>query len=207
MRFLYMTKRIIFFLSVLTIFPLLTQAQATIRIGGKAGVNWTRFNTDPNDFATSARIGYQLGAFARIGDLVYFQPEFQWAWSNTRLSDPDQATQPGDQSLDIHYFRVPVQLGFTPLENDDKNINWRFMTGPVFNFKFTQNSNDIPSSIFDPTANLKSYNVAVRFGTGFDLWYFTCDISYDLGVTDVFEIGDAKSRGFNLEAGVAIPLN
>jgi hypothetical protein len=207
MSFLYMKKRIIFLLIVLSFFPLLSQSQATIRVGGKAGVNWSRYNSDPVNFKTDARIGYQLGAFARIGDLVYFQPEFQWAWTATKLTDPNQATQPGDQTLDVHFFRVPVQLGFTPLENDAKTINWRFMTGPVFNFKFAANQNDFTSPLFDPTANYKPFNVAVRFGTGFDLWYFTVDMHYDLGVSDVFEVGDAKMRGFNLEAGVAIPLN
>lgn len=202
-----MIQRFIFFALSLFLISNHVFSQATIRIGGKAGINWSRYNTDPDNLRTSARIGYQLGAMARIGDLVYFQPEFQWAWAATELDDPNQAIQPGNQTLDIHFFRVPIQLGFTPLENDAKTINWRFMTGPVFNFKFASNQNNFTSPVIDPTASYKAYNVAVRFGTGIDLWFFTIDMHYDLGVTNVFEVGDAKLRGFNIEAGLAFPLN
>ena len=171
-----------------------------ITIGGEFGVNSSRLTTDPDNFSSSARTGYQAGISMRLGNKVYLQPEFQWAWMSSELSNPLDFGSPTSDNLNVHSFRVPVQLGFAVVNGKVGNV--RIFTGPVMNFNFK--ADNASSPVFNQ--EFKPFNVAARVGTGFDLWVLNVDLSYDIGVTDVFEGSDAKMRGFNAELGVAIPL-
>lgn len=193
-------KRIMIALGIALGISFQGEAQKII-ISPELGMNWTRFTDDPNNFKSDSRTGYQLGASLRVGNKVYFQPEFQWAMMNSQLTDPFDIGVPFNEDFDVHSFRVPVQLGYRLLGNSKANI--RMFTGPVFNFNF---SSDNPAPQI-PVQDFKNFNTALRFGGGIDLWILSLDVSYDLGVTDVFENSNSKLRGINAELGVKIPLN
>jgi hypothetical protein len=120
---------------------------------------------------------------------------------NSQLTDPFDIGVAFNEDFDVHSCRVPVQLGYRLVGNSKVNI--RVFTGPVFNFNF---SSDNPAPQI-PVQEFKNFNSALRFGGGIDLWILSLDVSYDLGVTDVFENSNSKLRGINAELGVKIPLN
>ncbi len=88
----------------------------------------------------------------------------------------------------------PVLVGFKIINND--NLNLRILAGPAASFivsKSIEESGGIDGHI--KTADLNSVNWNIQAGAGVDLWKFTLDIRYQIGLNQL--IKEVQNYDFN----------
>ena len=141
-----------------------------------------------------------LGAYGRLMfDKFIIQPELIY---NYIAIDAWQCTGPVT-ILKNHSFSIPVYFGYQFINRD--NFNMRVNVGPVVNLNFDKYADNlIPSGchiapgeqLFDDNMRI-SYiywdynfaNLAAAFSLGADIYRFTIDLGYSLGLTKVFYDG------------------
>lgn len=173
-----------------------------VMLGPKLGINGSKYTTDPDNFKSSFRVGYQFGIQARFGKKVYFHPEFLWhrATSNLVASDSISASTFRDD-IKITSFQVPLLLGAYLV--DLEAFKWRIETGGLLNFRYKVKSNDLGLQASD----FNKVNAVARIGMGFDILVISLDFYYDLGLSEVFSNGsEAKLRALVFDFGLIFKL-
>lgn len=187
----------------------------TFNLGLKFGINSQKITTDsPNingysfsDFKSDAKMGYNIGAFARIGgNKIYLQPELLYSTNkgNTDLlvgSSPSGGLTPGtyNQSLDIKSIQVPLLLGYKLI--DLKLASIRVFTGPAMSVILNNSRINLTNSgvVVDPNLyNPKTFKNNVwnwQLGGGVDVGPIVVDVRYEWGLTNVSD-GDVTKIGF-----------
>lgn len=172
-------------LSCLMVFTAITAfAQLpSFNLGLKGGINVSKLNS--NFLNEENRLGYQVGAWARIGGLgLYVQPE---AYLGTKGSDfrilqnNNQVETEGEVKFTT--LDVPVLLG---TKIGPQNFNIRFMAGPVISFivddKTTFQSASAQVTDFN---NYKNQTWAAQAGAGIDFGNLSIDARYEAGLSNI----------------------
>ncbi|MHA8089584.1 porin family protein [Aquirufa antheringensis] len=164
------------------------------RIGIKGGVNLSSVKVASLSANLENKTGYQLGAFARIGRTVFFQPEVYFAAKEVNvdllntLTNKENVVGFSQKSLDVPLL-LGVKLG--PL---------RVMAGPVATYAISASTN--------PDAAVKSYfsgttqeiinrsSFSYQAGVGFDILNLSLDLRYE-GAMSELNNTVAVPNGFN----------
>ncbi|SER82033.1 porin family protein [Pedobacter rhizosphaerae] len=176
-------KKIIFSVVFLTLGWATSQAQS-FNLGVKAGVNLAKINAD---FAKEEnRLGYQIGAWARIGNSVYLQPE---AYIGSKGNKFISITQDNGNEVSAEgkvkftTLDIPLLLG---TKFGSKNLNFRVMAGPVLSLVLDENTTF--SSAFNQATDFGDYKnqaFGIQAGAGVDVGSISVDLRYEAGVSNI----------------------
>jgi hypothetical protein len=156
-------------------------AHAQFSLGIKGGINLSQINTD--NYSKSTLAGYQVGAFARIGNDFYLQPELYLGSSGGKF-DTDQSGTDYSAKIRFTTLNLPLLLGKS---FGTKELNFRLMAGPIYSYALNTDqtfSNNINGAYYDFGTFNKS-TLGYQVGAGFDLGNLTADLRYEGGLTDV----------------------
>ncbi|PST84501.1 PorT family protein [Pedobacter yulinensis] len=166
---------------------------AQFNLGLKAGVNLASLNTD---FASKEnRLGYQLGAWARIGSGFYVQPEAYFGSKGNRFvsfTNNNGTEVEAEGKVRFTTLDIPVLLG-TRVGVD--KLNLRFMAGPVVSFVLDENATF--SSAYDQATDFRNYKnnaFAAQFGAGVDVGNLAVDLRYEAGLSNISNSDRYKQR-------------
>ncbi len=176
-------KKFLFFIAFVFITSI-TYAQTVIN--PKVGINASRLSTDPDRGEVTARIGYQLGLDARIGNRVYFQPGLFYFKQSSRLKREsqldDQTIQQIEGNLDRQGLQLLTQVGFYIV--DGEGFGLRVNAGPAISIITSADGDGNVQLVKD---NFKGTNLTGNAGLGIDIFFLTLDYNYEFGFSDVFE--------------------
>ncbi|MEA5109279.1 hypothetical protein SDC9_08680 [bioreactor metagenome] len=180
-----------YLIAILVLFTFSATAQVPyFTIGPKAGASFSKFSADEDQIKEEMKSSLHFGAFARIGDKVYLQPELLFM---NRKGDLSQTAVAGStKSLHIKTLDIPVLLGGKLIDTDLFNV--RVMAGPVASLALNK---DINSENWDNTItgkDIRAANWGVQTGAGVDLQMFTLDLRYEFGISDY-----SKDEGLTLK--------
>jgi len=152
-------------------------------VGIKVGYNASKLSTSLDTITSNFKSGFQAGVFVRVGKRFYLQPELYYTTQggvfSSNLSDWKQNIKLG--SLD-----VPVLVGFKIINND--NLNLRLLAGPMASFIVNKSIEDV-GNVINPitSADINSVNWYIQAGAGVDLWKFTLDLRYQIGLNQLIK--------------------
>lgn len=153
------------------------------RIGIKGGVNLSAVKVASLSTNLENKTGYQVGAFARIGRTIFFQPEVLFSAKEANIDVLNSLTTNlpvvgfSQKSLDVPLL-LGVKLG--PL---------RVLAGPVATYAISASTN--------PDVALKSYftgtsqeivnrsSFGYQAGIGFDILNLSLDLRYEGAVSEL----------------------
>ncbi len=171
----------LFFFVLIFLSAELTFGQFTIGI--KVGYDAAKLSTNMDTITSNFKSGFQVGAFARIGKRLFLQPELYYTTQGGVFTSNISDWQ---QNIKIGSMDVPVLSGFKLLKGDF--INVRLMAGPMASFVVNKNISEA-GGIAGPieTADLNSVNWAIQAGAGLDVWKFTLDVRYQVGLNQLIK--------------------
>lgn len=152
-----------------------------VTVGAFVGTNLSSYAMQTAQPETSARFGYQLGAYFRYGGRLYLHSGLSWYRVSVKLS---QSLQPfeNEDRVGVNLVQVPVLLGLKVYEQEEKGRTFRIQAGPAASVLTGVNENDLQRS-GDDFSNLWFGALA---GVGVDVWILTLDAGYQWGLNDVF---------------------
>ncbi|MEZ4700992.1 MAG: outer membrane beta-barrel protein [Rhodothermales bacterium] len=187
-----------------------TPAVAQIAFNPQAGLSASRLSTDPPDTEGQARLGYQIGATLRIGGRLHLMPGVFWQRSGTQLrmrptfQDPFNDGEIADITRQTDLSAAMVSLGFGYNVIHESIFKVRVHASAAATSIYEVDSEDSRLS----KDNFKTLLLGVPIGAGVDILnLITVDLSYETGVTDLFEdyLGipiDATNNVFRFNVGV-----
>ncbi|MET4080957.1 hypothetical protein ABIB40_000902 [Pedobacter sp. UYP30] len=197
-------KKLTLLMAMVAAFAVNTQAQ-TFNLGIKAGVNLAKIDADYAK--TENRLGYQLGAWARVGVAsFYIQPEAYIGTKDNRFlsfqNNGNEVTAVGTAKFTT--LDVPVLFGTSI---GSKNLNFRLMAGPAITLLLNDRSTF--SSAYDELKDFKSYKkqaFSIQAGAGVDILKFSVDLRYVAGLSNLSnsDMYKQKSNVFQLSLGYKI---
>jgi hypothetical protein len=168
-----------YLLSVALLVAVCISAKAQFSVGIKGGVNFSQINTD--NLNESTRTGYQVGAFARIGNAWYLQPELYLSSTGGKFSATDDSFK---AKINFTNLSVPLLLGHS---FGSKDLNFRLMAGPVYTYALSK-SEDLSGNFNGAIADFGHYNnstLGYQAGGGVDIGPITADLRYEGGLTKI----------------------
>jgi hypothetical protein len=168
-------------------------------LGLKTGVNLASLKGDVD--SESNRLGYQAGAWARIGGGLYLQPEVYIGSKGGKFGSFNQngTAYNGDASVNFTTLDIPVLLG--EKFGFDK-LNFRLMSGPIISFVLNQDAKEN----YTVATNFKDYKnqtIGLQSGAGLDFGNLSFDLRYEKGLTNISNSGqyDQKQNLWHLSLG------
>lgn len=178
-----------------------------VYIGPKIGYQTSQLSYDKDDIKNSFIDNFTLGAFGRFdfGNL-YVQPEVLW-FRTSNLFDlsisREKAAALGynfpnglqfTMERNAMNIQVPVLVGY---EVDLRVLTLRTQVGPTANFVIPgktliektliiNGQPPLPEPLKDAEFDTKTISWGIQFGVGVDVFRFTLDVNYNLGITKVF---------------------
>ena len=205
-------KKVLFLIVVMFV-TISLNAQVDFCIGPKVGYQATKLSLKKVDLMSDFKGNMTFGVFGRVAiSKLVIQPELLYAKSSKMveirlLGVSNPPTMTANQSN----FILPIHIGYQFLDLDF--IKMRVTAAPVFYFavgktKFTSDSFTIKSK----DSLTEDVCVGAALNLGLDIWRFTFDLSYSLGLTETMdddielpydiELGDdAKQNVFTVTMG------
>lgn len=152
-------------------------------IGIKVGYNASKLSTNMDTIKTNFKSGFQIGAFARIGKRLYVQPELYYTTQGGVFTSNVTNWK---QNVKIGSIDVPVLVGFQLLKGDFVNV--RILAGPAASFVVNKTISEEGYDIGPITSgDLSSVNWSIQAGAGVDVWKFTLDLRYQVGLNQLIK--------------------
>ncbi|MDD4141857.1 MAG: porin family protein [Bacteroidales bacterium] len=149
-----------FLVLILVAIPFITEAQ--FALGIKAGT------TSRYDFTLDE--GFDVGVFARFGNVVYFQPELLYHNVSTNIFEDCVFGE--NVHITYHYISIPMLACCNVINLN--NVKFRILCGPKVSFCLGYDKYE-GGTYPDMTDAV----VGLQAGIGVDLWRFTFDFRYD----------------------------
>lgn len=173
---------------------------AQFTLGLKTGINLATLKGDVGD--ESNRLGYQAGAWARVGGAgFYVQPEVYLGSKGGEFGsiNQDGTTYEGEGKVNFTTLDIPVLLGNK--FGFDK-LNFRIMAGPVISFVLDKSAKEN----FEVATNFNNYKdqtIGLQTGAGVDLGNISVDLRYEKGLSNINKSGqyDQKQNLWHLSLG------
>ena len=172
-------------------------AFAQFNLGLKAGLNYTTIKAQNNEFNESGILGYQVGAWGRVGNSFYVQPEiyvgtkgsdFKFQAGGTTVEEKQKFT-----TLD-----VPLLLG-TKIGSD--KFNFRIMAGPAFQFNLDDNSSAFSQATNPDYYKYRDFVTNAQVGAGVDLGNLALDLRYETSLQDINKNDGQKQNLLHFSVG------
>ena len=210
-------KKVLLLLVVMS-FAMMANAQFDFCIGPKVGYQATELSVDKAVVESQFNDSKTFGAFARITIKKFFiQPELTY-YKSGEVFDLDLLGEDfGLSNLDIvptvtinqSNMAMPIYLGWQFI--DVPFIKMRACAGPVAYFTLGQKEYKVgDEAVVESGDSMSISDIALggSVGLGIDLWRFTLDVNYSIGLSDVFgddfNMDNIQIPGYeNIEIGVA----
>jgi hypothetical protein len=162
-----------------------------LNFGIKAGANFANLHSDFKGLSNEkGKMGFNIGAFARIGKTLYFQPEINYTAFKSEYSYGGSTYKPNFKQMNI-----PLMVGYKIINTEAFNLH--ISAGP--DFSYTLNKPNSPTS-FD----YKKFNIGGVINAGVDLGSLTIDARYTRGFTKINKGLQEKTGIYNLSVGFKI---
>lgn len=183
---------------------------AQISLGPKIGYTTSKLSVDKSDIKSDLKSSFIYGAFVRLGDKWYVQPEINFYTSGGVFKSPTlDDGKPVEDEVELKTLQIPFYFGIKLA--DLKLASIRAQAGPTANIYTDKKINPLKSGTVIKEADLKDIQWGFQFGAGVDVLMFTLDVQYYLGLNNVIsditlENGepvkfDSKSQGFMVTLG------
>jgi len=184
---------------------------AQISLGPKIGYTTSKLSVDKSDIKSDLKSSFIYGAFVRLGDKWYVQPEINFYTSGGVFKSPTlDDGKPVEDEVELKTLQIPFYIGIKLA--DLKLASIRAQAGPTANIYTDKKiNNPLKSGTVIKEADLKDIQWGFQFGAGVDVLMFTLDVQYYLGLNNVIsditlENGetvkfDSKSQGFMVTLG------
>ena len=164
-------------------------AQVDFCIGPKVGYQATKLSLDDVSIKSDFQANMSLGVFGRVSvNKFIIQPELLWSKSTKMVEVLFMYDTPGNPSLAVkqNNMVLPIHIGYQFIDLDF--VKMRVTIAPVFYFamgktKFVSESFKIKSE----GALTEKVSAGAIFNVGFDVWRFTFDAGYSLGLTETMD--------------------
>ncbi|MDF3077818.1 MAG: hypothetical protein K0S09_1707 [Sphingobacteriaceae bacterium] len=178
----------------------------SFNLGIKGGLNLAKLQS--NLTSEENRLGFQVGAWARIGAVgFYVQPELYLGskGSNfTSIVQQNGTEVSQEEKVSFTTLDLPVLVG---TKIGVSNLNVRFMGGPVVSFILDKENptSGAYQSITD-FHNYKNNALGLQAGAGIDISKLSIDLRYEAGLTNVSKSDkyEQKSNLWHLSLGYKI---
>lgn len=161
-----------------------------ITFGPKVGYQTTKLSTSREVIKSDFKGNMAFGAFARltIKDFVV-QPELLY-YKSGKIIELNQSFLTPTVTISQSNFALPILLGYQFI--DLPLIKMRANVGPVFYFAFgpTEYTTNLLGEEITTTSDesfAEDTSIGAALNLGIDLWKFTLDINYSLGLTEAFD--------------------
>ena len=173
-----------------------TYGQLNIKIGPKIGFNASSLHSNIDSITTQFKSGLQFGVFVRLGKKVYLQPELYYTTQGGILKSGSSNVKQFEQNVKLGSLDVPVLVGISFINSELLNV--RVLAGPVASF--VVNKTIAESGVISPIkeANIKNVNWYIQAGAGVDVWKFTLDIRYQIGLNKIISDVDYLNQTVKL---------
>jgi Outer membrane protein beta-barrel domain len=146
-------------------------------------------STTTSDIEFEGKAGFMIGADARMGRRLYFQPGVFFA-KNTTIS-----TVNGDTLGSIDYenkiyrssFKLKALAGYDLVHKDGFKL--RVNAGPTYDF--ITKVDDSENVINEDNFNDGSFNFDMALGV--DIWFITAELGYSYGISNAYESNETYS--------------
>lgn len=211
MRFSSLEKRFMkkILLALFVVFcGLSAKAQGTgFSLGPKIGYNSNTLTQNSDSIRSSINNSFQIGAFIRLGNRIYFQPEINYQLVKGNLNK-STAFSVISQDIMIKSIKIPAIIGLKLI--DKNSLNLRVMAGPAFTFLFDKNLD--PSTMNDlwplqSIDDLKNSIWSVQAGVGLDVLFMTLDVRYEFGIENMYKGSsdfELRQNTFNVSLGMKL---
>lgn len=160
-----------------------------LSLGPKIGATFSKYSLDLEDIEQESKNSLHWGAFVRIGNKVYVQPELLFMNRSGVLINPLLSSS--EQTIKLRTIDIPVLLGVKVI--DLKLTNVRIFGGPVATLAINR---EIETSNWDEAIiedDIRRANWGLQFGAGADVLMFTVDLRYEIGMgnyhkSDLYEL-------------------
>ncbi|MBC8321163.1 MAG: PorT family protein [Bacteroidetes bacterium] len=159
---------------------IITSVQAQFHFGPQVGYTASKLTTDKSDIKTSFKNNFLFGAFVRLGDKFYVQPEVNWLTQGGIWED-----ETSNEKLEMTYktIQIPVNVGLKAI--DLKLVNVRLLGGISANIAVDK---DIKiNNISEPIKEAEWKDVVWQYqlGAGIDVLMLALDIKYVGGLNNL----------------------
>lgn len=161
--------RIMFCLLLMVVTGYIVNAQA-VNLGAHAGLNYPNMRISNSTYSQYKSFGgAMVGVWGRFGGLVYVQPEVNYTWSKSSISNNTTTTR---ADLDIHSLQFVASPGLRPVRKGMFNLRFGGTASYSFLFAVSDNQIGIRKSDFRTGA--------VHLGPflGVDIWRIAIDARY-----------------------------
>lgn len=161
-----------------------------ITFGPKVGYQTTKLSVNKDVIKSEFKGNMAFGLFARltIKDFVV-QPELLY-YKSGKIIELNQSFLTPTVTISQSNFALPILLGYQFI--DLPLIKMRANVGPVFYFAFgpTEYTTNLLGEEITTTSDesfAEDTSIGAALNLGIDLWKFTLDINYSLGLTEAFD--------------------
>lgn len=149
-------------------------------IGPKAGATFSKITSDEDQIKEEVKSSLHFGAFVRLGNKIYVQPEVIFMNRKGELSSGNIAGS--SKSIHLKTLDIPVLLGGKIIGSEVFNI--RVMGGPVASLALNKDvSTDNWGSVITED-DIRSANWGLQLGAGVDVLMLTFDLRYEYGISN-----------------------
>ena len=168
-------------------------------LGLKGGVNLASWSNNNNSIGYENRVGFNAGLFAQVNVSPNFavQPEVVYSSQGTKYTFDGQ-----DHNLQMNYVNIPVML------QAKVGGGLYAQAGPQLGIltSVKDKVEDIETGFFSKE-DFKSTDVSLGFGLGYSgASALGIDARYNLGLTNINEVGTNKIKNNVLQIGLTYKL-
>jgi len=170
--------------------------QLNIKIGPKVGFNASQLHTNLDSISSQFKSGFQFGIFVRLGKKVYLQPELYYTTEGGVFKSNASSINQWEQNIKLGSLDVPVLIGVSFINSELLNV--RILAGPVASFIVNKKISETGVTGPIQDANIKNVNWYIQAGAGVDIWKFTLDVRYQIGLNKMISDVDFQNKTVNL---------
>ncbi len=171
----------------------ITTIQAQFHFGPQIGYTASKLSTNTTEITSNFKNNFLFGAFVRIGEKIYVQPEINWLtqggiWKEDKV----------DEEIEMTYktIQIPLSVGWRLI--DLKVANIRIFGGLSANI--ATNKEMKINNIDEPIKEADWKDVAWQYqvGAGVDVLMFALDLKYMGGINNLYKGSDIEYDGKTL---------
>lgn len=185
-------KRVIFTTLAVLGFSTFSFAQQ-LKLGVKAGMNFSELKTNDKWFNSDSKAGYQAGLWGRVGiSKFHIQPEAYFTSKTAAIHPNLNEAAKGD--IKFTNIDVPILLG---RDFSLGLVNAHLQAGPLFSFVLKEKNpfnGNSSQSINEALTNYKKNFSSLVFGAGVDVLSFSVDLRYELGLSNISKFDTPKQK-------------
>lgn len=188
-------KKII--LTTLTLIALASLSYAQeLKLGVKAGLNFSQLRSDNKWFNADTKAGYQAGVWGRVGiGSFHVQPEAYFTSKHASIH-PTGVDVLDLAKGDIKFTNIdiPILLG---KKFSLGLVNAKLQAGPLFSFVINEKNpyaKSVKETYNNALTDYKKQFSSLVFGTGIDVLSFSVDLRYELGLGNISKFDGPKQK-------------